>query len=500
MRIQTRLFVGTGALVLALMGTQWWLHQRQLEGLESELTAVATSVGKDMLSKVPDVRVRRITEQPGELEWISEQELDVEIDGSPVQHDVHVIVVPEGADAEVTRRITRRWVHPPDGSIEDGAVQMRVETEMLVEGGNEILENDAGTGVDPNGDRRFVLKVERIDESDDRMLVISGDQGQLQRIPIPVQPAVEAYRATMQRGAAFGGVLLVVGLVGAAVLANRVSRPLRDLAAGAHALGEGERGVQVPVTATGEVGALQRSFNQMSERLAALETEREQWLRREHLAQLGDLSRGLAHTLRNPLNTLGLAVEELASGSGDQTDLVATSRFQIRRIDQWLRSFLALGAESAADPEDDDLSDLARAVVLESIQQGARIELEDPSDATPVRVVGTAVRAAVANLLDNASEASPAGVPVEVSVRRDGASAVVTVSDRGPGLPDEVRRRLYEPHVTTKVGGSGMGLFLAQQLIVGMHGGTLDVDNRPGGGTIAVVTLPIVDREATDRG
>jgi signal transduction histidine kinase len=288
--------------------------------------------------------------------------------------------------------------------------------------------------------------------------------------------------------------LLVVGLVGSAVLSRRLTRPLRELADGAEALGHGDLGVQVPVSAVGEVGDLQRSFNRMSERLAELEAERDQWQRREHLAQLGDLSRGLAHTLRNPLHTLGLAVEELAEGEGDRTDLVATSRTQIRRIDRWLRSFLALGAGESAAPEVVDLDELVRGVVLESVQQGSVVEVESDGGVFRAQVVPGAVRAALANLVENATEVSPAGEAVVVGLERAGDEAVIRVVDRGPGLPEEVKQRLFAPHVTTKVGGSGMGLFLARQLIEGMHGGRLEIADGDGGGTVAAVRLPLADR------
>ncbi len=70
-------------------------------------------------------------------------------------------------------------------------------------------------------------------------------------------------------------------------------------------------------------------------------------------------------------------------------------------------------------------------------------------------------------------------------------SATVMVVDRGPGLPAEVRERLFSPHLTTKVGGAGMGLFLARQLVVGMHAGSLEVADRDGGGTAITLLLPL---------
>ena len=500
MRIQTRLFLGTAMLVLTLMATQWWLHLRQLRAMEAELGAVAASVGKDILRFGPETLMRDFNQETHGMVWVEGGEIDGAEIERHLRREVHVVVIPEGSDAEVTQRVTSQVIRispDADASVEVNGVRLQTERiEMETDG-------SVGAGDETFGDGemlRYVLQVVADEEGAERTLLIKSDGGQLHRIPIPVEPAVQTFRSTMQRGAAVGGVLLVLGLVGAGVLANRVTRPLRGLADGAEAVGRGELGVQVPVTAAGEVGELQRSFNAMSARLAELEIERDRWREREHLAQLGDLSRGLAHTLRNPLNTLGLAVDELASGGGDRDGLVVTARTQIRRIDQWLRSFLALGAEDAAEPTSEDFGDLTRAVVFEAVQQGRPVQIDHVDDDVPVTVVATAVRAALANLLENASDVTPLEEPVEVEVRREGDLGVVSIRDRGPGLPEDVRRRLFEPHVTTKVGGSGMGLFLARQLVVGMHGGTLEVNDHPDGGTIAVVKLPISIRDETNAG
>ncbi|HSO21560.1 MAG TPA: HAMP domain-containing sensor histidine kinase, partial [Chondromyces sp.] len=344
----------------------------------------------------------------------------------------------------------------------------------------------------PAGVRRLVIKVEEGERLDDRFLVVSENDEDLRRIPIPVSPTVQRLRETMGRGAAVGSVLLLAGLFASAVMAQRLTRPLRDLADGAEALGRGDLGVKVPLSATGEVGDLQRAFNRMSERLGELEAERDLWRQREHLAQLGDLSRGLAHTLRNPLHTLGLAIEELADGDRARQELVATARAQIRRIDRWLRSFLALGAGGEAEAEEVDLVDLVKDGAFEWVQQGARVEVEGPGRELRVRAVAGAVRAALANLMENAVQASPAQHAVEVTVTEADLDAVVSIADRGPGLPEEVRQRLFAPHVTTRIGGSGMGLFLARQLVVGMHGGRLEIADRDGGGTVASVRLPLL--------
>jgi len=515
MRIQTRLFLGTALLVLVLMAGQWWLHIRQLRAIEHELGSVAAMVGRDLLSH----HIALIAAPGGEIEthgtakvWIAKMEVtegpsdsDAEVVREEASADVHVVMLPDGTPAHVERRV-ERVVRFGDGENSDEIVEHLITVDLEAEGAcavDEMVVQADGMIVGPDGDpdgpggvgrregREVELRVVRMSSPSERFLVVRDGAGE-RRIPIPVSPTQQIVRGTLQQSLVMSGGLLLLALAGSGLLASRMTRPLRQLAETSEAVGRGELGVQVAETAAGEVGELQRSFNRMSLRLAELESEREAWRRREHLAQLGDLSRGLAHTVRNPLNTLGLAVEELAGDDENQSRLVSTARHQIRRIDRWMRSFLALGAGDAASAEQTDLGALIQEVTLEAIQEGATVELQAVQEPLPVMVVPTAIRSALANLVENAADASPEQVAVEVSLRRDGDEAVIVVADRGPGLPDDVRQRLYSPHVTTKIGGSGMGLFLAQQLVVGMHGGRLTVTDREGGGTLAEVRIPTV--------
>jgi signal transduction histidine kinase len=505
MRIQTRLFLGTAALVLALMATQWWIYTRQLQSIEDEVTRVATTVGTHVLSAeraffgdmyfsgADDVWVNSFTTVQTEA---GSEKAD-EVDG---RADVRVMVIPDPAMAQVVeqegKRVLRREFVRPVGDGETEKIEWVVETREFSRTENEDITEEIHHEETlqslPENVRKLVVEVEDGDERHDRFLVVSEDDRAVHRIPIPVSPTVHRVQETMREGAAMGGILLLFGLVASGVLSRRLASPLRSLADGAEALGRGDLGLQIPVSATGEVGDLQQAFNTMSARLAELESERELWQEREHLAQLGDLSRGLAHTLRNPLHTLGLAVEELASGEQERQDLVATSRSQIRRIDRWLRSFLALGAEEVAEPEDTDLGVLVRAVALESVQQGADVRIDGGEASLMVRVVPGAVRAALANLIENATEVSPEGEPVDVTISVADGEAAVRIVDGGPGLTESVREKLFSPHVTTKVGGSGMGLFLARQLVVGMHGGSLEIVDGEPSGTVATMKLPLL--------
>jgi len=496
MRLQTRFFLGTSVLVLAVMAAQWWLHMRQLGALPAVVGAVATSVGRDLLGPEPqlivmpreEVELRRGVLREGARVKLERSELlrgrtgerEPAVPAPPAEPApvkapaAHEPPSPEPAPSPVTFA----WVlssseapQPPNAPAAPGARPDRPAT-RVVQRFNFHVTDDAG--------------------GHERTLVVTADPGFVRKVPIPLAPTVHLAQTNLREGMLLSLGVLAVGLVASGVMARRVAAPLGRLAAEAEALGRGELGVQVPEDAGGEVGELQRAFNRMSCRLAELEQERAAWREREHLAQLGDLARGLAHTVRNPLNTLGLAVEELAGETPGHADLVVTARAQIRRIDRWLRSFLAVGAGDAGALETTDLAELAHAVVLEAVQAGARVELT--AEPAVAEVVPAALRAALANLVENAAQASPQEESVTVTVRRLGPKVEVEVRDRGPGLPAEVRDRLYAPHVSTRPAGSGMGLYLARALVVGMHGGDLEVGDAEGGGTRAVLRLAAADR------
>jgi signal transduction histidine kinase len=433
MRIRTQLFFGTGALVLALVVLGWWLQRRQLEALEHELTEVAAAVGQELLSAPPGAMAWRIA------------------DGS----------------------------QPSPPSVPPDAVthKMFVFNAVTDTGGN-------------SGSETVKVRVESVGEGEHRTLVVSGLPGEARRIPIPLTDSTKSVRNTLRQGLLASAVLLAAGLAAAALFAHRFTGPLRRLAQGAEVVGQGGFGARIEQRSRGELGELEAAFNRMSTRLAELESERRAWLAREHLAELGDLARGLAHTLRNPLHTLGLAVEELASGGGSD-ELVSTARVQIRRVDRWLRSFLSLGAGSAAEAHEHDLGDLAREVALEAMQEGGRVRFEAADAPIRARIVAPALRAALANLVANALEASPAQAEVTIEVQRDAGAGMLRVLDRGAGIAEDVRARIFSPHVTTKAAGSGMGLFLAKQLVEAGHGGLLTLADRPGGGTVAEVRIPL---------
>jgi nitrogen fixation/metabolism regulation signal transduction histidine kinase len=321
-------------------------------------------------------------------------------------------------------------------------------------------------------------------------------------IPIPeggLGSTLGAFRGQLLLGS-LG--ILGLGLLVAAVVADRVSSPLHELARTARRVGEGELDARVPVRASGEVGEAIDSFNRMSERLATLEKEALLVKERQHLGELGDVARGLAHALRNPIHAIGLSLDELAglSEAPGSTEIAETARRQIRRVDESIRSFLALASGATGAVERVDAGALVEDVVLSALQDArgrVRVEVEAPEAPCTLLGIPAEVRAVVQALVVNAVEASPDGALVKVRVAPSAPGrCTVTVEDEGAGLPQDVRTRLFQPHVTTKATGSGMGLFLAQRIASTRYAGSVNLEDLEPRGTRAVLML--ADREASE--
>lgn len=322
---------------------------------------------------------------------------------------------------------------------------------------------------------------------------------------VPTAPAVRIPNATARLDAMthdfqidmlLGSlVILLVGIAATAFVAHRLTAPLQSLGRAAVAIGEGRFGAQAQPSGEPRFDAAIEAFNSMSSRLAVLEAEARESQERTHLTELGEIARGIAHSLRNPLHALGLSLAELAAPATDtiqRAALASTCREQIERIDRTLRSFLSLSAANGQPRVPVDLVDVVQDVVMEAAQTAAgRVEIHcELGEARPqVRGIGAELRTALHVLVLNAVEASPAGGTITVRIAAEGDAVRVTVEDDGPGLQASVRARLFQPHVTTKAQGAGLGLFLAERIARRRYSGSLELAERTGHGTRAVLTL-----------
>jgi len=500
MSLRARLFLMLSALVLALVAAQWWWVRSLTRALSSEVDEVALDVGSSVAAVLVDLETPAGCSGPGCVEHGAEED-------RPARPAA-------GESPAAEPRTPPAAPSDPPPVTDPAAVQPSPTRQPVFEhlvvggGGGGAIAYSFGLAEPGEPAASGVWTEERIEVRAGRQvrrhLVMRlhqpGAPAARQALHIPIhQRRIEAQLESFSRHLLLGSSgLLGLGLLLAAFLAHRASAPLRQLAAAAERLGEGKLGTQVEVRhATPEVGQAVAAFNRMSRQLEALDAHSKALQARQHLGEIGELARGLAHTLRNPLNALGLSLDELAGrapGDDETARLAGAARRQIRRIDQRIRSFLALASQGGGAERPVDLAALAQDVVLEALQdnqQRVRIELDAGDEPLPsITAVEAELRAVLQALVVNAVEASPAGATVRVRLRpAAGGELEVEVLDRGPGLPPAVRQRLFTPHLSTKANGSGMGLFLAHRITTTRYGGRLTLDDRAGGGTRAVLRL-----------
>jgi signal transduction histidine kinase len=230
-----------------------------------------------------------------------------------------------------------------------------------------------------------------------------------------------------------------------------------------------------------ELRDLGRSINEMAEQLARLQ---EAVQRTERLRLLGQVGGGLAHQLRNGLTGARLAVQLHARECRDNGDgeALAVALRQLTLLESHLKRFLDLGRAGSRDLSVREPMDLP-ALVGEAVAllrprcKHARIDLRwhEPPEAARVRGDAGQIGQLLLNVIGNAVEAAGPGGWVEVTLRREEAPAplvVIEVSDSGPGPPPEVAAKLFEPFVTSKPEGVGLGLAVARQ-VAEAHGGRI---------------------------
>ncbi|MFN2377459.1 MAG: sensor histidine kinase [Candidatus Binatia bacterium] len=228
-----------------------------------------------------------------------------------------------------------------------------------------------------------------------------------------------------------------------------------------------------------------------------LQETQDQLLRAERLAVIGELSGAVAHAMRNPLAAIKMAADYGGMEFGDQA---AGENFrdissEAGRLEKRIRDLLDFSRPFEPRPERTDLCELvARAVDVsrgKAAQKGVVLDFEAAAAPTWVNVDVALFEQVIVELVANAIDASPGQGRVEIRCGGDaggGRRAWVSVADRGPGIPEEKRPRIFDLFFTTKKTGTGFGLATVRK-IVDRHGGTIDVATREGEGTRFTVEL-----------
>jgi len=218
----------------------------------------------------------------------------------------------------------------------------------------------------------------------------------------------------------------------------------------------------------------------------------------DRLAALSRVSSGVAHEVKNPLNAILLHVEvaraKLARGDTDVGQQMEIISSEILRLDRVVKTFLDF-----TRPVELNLSNVPMQQFMGEIVELARpqadaakirVNVHSEADGVEIRVDRDLFKQAVLNVVVNAMQAMPEGGELRFDSAASEDTAEIRISDTGPGIPPELREKIFRLYFTTKKGGSGIGLAMTFR-IVQLHDGTIDFTSEPGKGTTFSIRLPI---------
>jgi nitrogen fixation/metabolism regulation signal transduction histidine kinase len=288
--------------------------------------------------------------------------------------------------------------------------------------------------------------------------------------------------------------LWVAALGAMAYLAARISRPIRQLTQGLGRVAAGDLGARVESAGEGEIGEAMVAFNDMT---SQMQQAREHLIQVTRVASWQALARKMAHEVKNSLTPIRLTVEEIASRHGgsdpfmEQASQIVTD--EITTLEKRVRAFSDFAAEPPVTPLEIDVNSMVEERI--TFLRAARPETTYQTRLSADRVRATAdadlVKGVLTNLLENAAHAAgPQGI-VQARTSVDGDRVHIEVHDSGPGLSEQARSSLFEPTISFKKGGMGLGLSIARRSAV-LCGGDLQTFDGDLGGAGFRLVLPRV--------
>ena len=348
---------------------------------------------------------------------------------------------------------------------------------------------------DPNVNSKAAAQQQEPDDADEHVghfgrgpeFVVRLQDGQTMHLHLP-RPPRSPWIAPF---GFFGALALVAAAVALATypIVRRLTRRLESLQTGVQRWGDGDLTVRVRVEGDDEVGFLAQRFNHAAAQIENLVKARDALL-----ASQKSLLANASHELRSPLTRIRMGLELMGTGS---PEALAQRKPEIERnlaeLDQLIDEILLASRLDAreADVGTVEPVDLVGLAAEECARSGATLDTQ----AAVLLVPGIAklLRRAVRNLLENACR--HAAAPAEVALYPESGFAVIEVKDHGPGVPEALQARIFEPFyrlpgASEQDGGVGLGLALVQSIAL-RHGGSASCSNRSGGGACFTLRLPL---------
>ena len=301
---------------------------------------------------------------------------------------------------------------------------------------------------------------------------------------------------------AAGGFLL--GVLGAAILARRITRPIHRLVEGTVRISKGDFSQAIAIASRDEVGDLARSFNEMTGQLLhardRMEDANRKLVQQEKLASIGRMAATIAHEIRNPLTSVKLNIQKVAEEESFAETVKAHLGLSLEGIDQIERfikellNFTRVQELSLERWPIEQIVEESLKLLRETLARKKVVVETTYAEGLPqIHADGDKMRQVFLNVLRNAHEALEAGGKISIvcePVEEGGKKkARIRISDNGPGIPEKDRENIFEPFFSTKPSGFGLGLANARK-IVEQHNGTIRVGKKRGRGSAFVILIP----------
>jgi two-component system, NtrC family, nitrogen regulation sensor histidine kinase NtrY len=286
--------------------------------------------------------------------------------------------------------------------------------------------------------------------------------------------------------------LWIAALIGLIYLAARISRPVRQLTQGLGRVAAGDLSTRVESSGEGEIGEAMVAFNHMT---GQMQQAREHLIQVTRVASWQALARKMAHEVKNSLTPIRLTVEEIASRQGgndpfmEQAAQIVTD--EIATLEKRVRAFSEFAAEPPVMPSAIDVNAMLeeRVAFLKAAHPEVTYQTRLSADRPSAMADPDLVKGVLTNLLENAAQAAKAGGVVLARTTMDAERVDVEIHDSGPGLSAQARASLFEPTISFKKGGMGLGLSIARRSAV-LCGGDLQTFDAELGGAGFRLILP----------
>jgi signal transduction histidine kinase len=333
-----------------------------------------------------------------------------------------------------------------------------------------------------------------------RVPMLIGDRKIMLTATVTIVPQTEILRAFTNKYMLALIAVFILTLAGMVYVIVKSLGPLADLSETCAEISRGELREANTRGATGEVLALEETFNEMVHALQAKEHVEAKLRQAQRLSALGNLAAGVAHDVRNPLNAIKLLSSHTIDKLDDnQESAVAlkplqTIRKEVERLEEIVSSFLSLARESELKAEPHELEPILEECVAliqkDAEDRGVRLSCELRTSHAKLMLDPKQFKRALLNVLINGLEATPSSGRLRLFSRLTERTCEIEIRDDGPGLSKTQLEQVFDPYYTTKTGGTGLGLSITRG-IVEEHGGTIEMSSIETQGCQVLISLPL---------